>query len=219
MKSRLRFSSLESTSYFEETLDIPRREDEYNFFEQIMEVANHIGHSGDYGHVYWNPKTKTIWWVMADSDGGPESGFDTPDMIREKFMSVNGVKDVVTEDESSPPRDDPDWISVDTIEVPVAEVVSRLKFGTVEETPESMFGVPGGTVQPAEKPVVPWTKTQAPKPEWQEYFNYLDDKRHKGPVSLKDGVTDLEDWFGLFFDDAVEVVQAWHKKWNEAQLR
>jgi hypothetical protein len=60
----------------------------------------------DYGHVFWNPKTKELWAVLSDSE--PQS---THQRWHNALKAVNGVSAVRTEAEYGPHRD-PDWIRV-----------------------------------------------------------------------------------------------------------
>ena len=54
-------------------------------------------HSVDYGHLYWNPTTKTAYWVSADSDDS-----DTVESAHRKLAEVPGVNAVEGESESGP---------------------------------------------------------------------------------------------------------------------
>jgi hypothetical protein len=94
--------------------------EEDTFYKKVLRAANTIAHCGDYGDVYWNPKTKTIWWNAADSDGNVKDGYDSMDMIREKFMSIEGVKKVQIEAEAYPPQNE-GWIEIKQEIVPKVE--------------------------------------------------------------------------------------------------
>jgi hypothetical protein len=81
-----------------------------NIEKQISDFARTILHCGDYGQTYFNPQTGVVHWVGGDSDGGH-------DLIKNGFMSIEGVKDVVIADEWFPEddlgdTDEEDWVEV-----------------------------------------------------------------------------------------------------------
>ena len=100
-------------------IDYKKDSEDQVIVKQLLRIANTISHNGDYGDLYWNPKTKTVWWVSADGDGNLEDGYDTPDMIKEKLMSVKGVKKVEVEAEGYPTGDD--WFAITQETVPVVK--------------------------------------------------------------------------------------------------
>lgn len=70
--------------------------------DQLRDAASHICHCGDYGHLYWNPLKKTVWWCAGDADGDTESGYTSlKDVI--KILTIPGVAEVLIGAEYSPP--------------------------------------------------------------------------------------------------------------------
>ncbi len=76
----------------------------------LRKVLKHLPTTSDpgYGHIYWNPETKTVWAVLSDGDD---------QQIHQKYhnalKAVHGVRNVRTEAEYGPHGDD-DWIRIKT---------------------------------------------------------------------------------------------------------
>lgn len=88
--------------------------EEMKTIEKLKEVAKKIKHSGDYGHLFWNPTTKEAHWTMADSDGYDPKDPDpltSEEKIKSMFGKVKNVSKVIVGDEWSPK--DPSWIRID----------------------------------------------------------------------------------------------------------
>ena len=73
---------------------------------QLKQAAAKIKHCGDYGQLYFNVRTKEVFWCAADSDGGEP--LTTIDEIK-ALLKLPGVSKVQVEAECSPDEDDPDW--------------------------------------------------------------------------------------------------------------
>ena len=69
----------------------------------LIQAAQGIPHSGDYGELFWNPATRTVWWVMSDSDGDGDE--------IETTLTVPGVLQVITADEREP--EEPGYIKLE----------------------------------------------------------------------------------------------------------
>lgn len=67
----------------------------------LQRAAQDIRHCGDYGDLYWHPKTQTAHWTMADSDGDGKE-FHNSAQIKEILGKVKGVKKLQIGDEWSP---------------------------------------------------------------------------------------------------------------------
>lgn len=67
---------------------------------KLKQICTKIQHCGDYGKCFWNAEEQSVWWMCADSDGGP----DTTDLddIEDMFYAVPGVDTVSVESESRP---------------------------------------------------------------------------------------------------------------------
>lgn len=76
-------------------------DDADNLEKRMIEVAKKIKHCGDYGDLYWNPKTKAVWLVLGDADGDEECGGTPFDEIKKLFFQA-GAKDVEIEAEADP---------------------------------------------------------------------------------------------------------------------
>lgn len=74
---------------------------EIDFIENLISTADHIKHCGDYGFLYWNPKTKTVWLVLGDSHGC-DSDDETPFTEIEKILKIEGVDKVEVHGEEFP---------------------------------------------------------------------------------------------------------------------
>ena len=77
--------------------------------QSLKRVAKHLPVADPgYGHVYWNPESKTAWAVLSDGDD---------QQVHQKWhnalKAISGVRNVRTESEYGPHGDD-DWIRVKT---------------------------------------------------------------------------------------------------------
>jgi hypothetical protein len=70
---------------------------------KLIKAARSIKHCGDYGQLYFNPRSKAVHWTMADSDGDPE--YSSSDEIRQ-LLKLPGITHVELGDEWSPDEDD-----------------------------------------------------------------------------------------------------------------
>lgn len=76
-------------------------------YNQISDVAKTIIHDDEYGYVFYNTKTKQIWWCASDGFESDDSE-DTESDIITKFSKINEVKSVVIELEHMPNNEDED---------------------------------------------------------------------------------------------------------------
>jgi len=115
-----KYIKLYKTALFGPDIEIHESDsDEIKLCKKILRIARGINHNGDYGDVFYKPDEKKIWWVSADGDGDPSEGSDTSDMIKEKFLALDEVNDVVVEAESYPNEEG--WIGIKQEIIPVIE--------------------------------------------------------------------------------------------------
>lgn len=90
-------STLNSLAGFDESL----REGLYlseNTIDLIKAAAKNIVHCGDYGEVYYDPETKTVYYNAADSDGADDVHTNMED-IEKMMLAIDGVDHFETERE------------------------------------------------------------------------------------------------------------------------
>jgi hypothetical protein len=71
--------------------------------DNLIKAARTIRHCGDYGLLFFNPRTREAHWTGADSDGEPEY---TSMKDVQRILKVPGVAKVVIGDEWSPDEDE-----------------------------------------------------------------------------------------------------------------
>lgn len=69
--------------------------------DQLKAEAEKIKHCGDYGMLFYNPKTKEVHWTAGDADGDEEDGHTSFKEI-EKMLKLPGITHVEIGDEWSP---------------------------------------------------------------------------------------------------------------------
>lgn len=72
--------------------------------KDLIAGARKINHCGDYGKLFYNPKTKAAYWVAGDADD-TSMGFSSSEEIK-KLLKVPGIKEVIVEYEGSPKEED-----------------------------------------------------------------------------------------------------------------
>lgn len=73
----------------------------------IAKIVKHLPVADPgYGHVFWNPETKTVWGVLSDSD--EEQNYQK---WHNALKAINGVKGVRMEAEYGP-YNDSDWVRI-----------------------------------------------------------------------------------------------------------
>lgn len=71
--------------------------------QQLKAKAKTIRHCGDYGMLFYNPKTHEVHWTAGDADGEPD--FTGTDEIK-KMLHLPGIKHVEIGDEWSPSEEE-----------------------------------------------------------------------------------------------------------------
>lgn len=73
--------------------------------DELIKKAKTIKHCGDYGMLFYNPKTKEVHWTAGDGDGDTENGQTDLKEI-EKMLKLTGITHVEIGDEWSPNNDE-----------------------------------------------------------------------------------------------------------------
>lgn len=69
--------------------------------KQLIDAAKPIKHCGDYGILWFNPKTNAVILTLGDSDGGTDNGGTSFNDI-ESMLKLSGISSVEIADEWSP---------------------------------------------------------------------------------------------------------------------
>lgn len=78
----------------------------------FIAIGRNITHCGDYGQLFWNPLTQTIWLEMGDADC--DEPFTTMEDMKKMYMAVDCVRNVIVEAEAGP-EDNEGYVFVGTI--------------------------------------------------------------------------------------------------------